>query len=166
MSSTHKAARLGTDWVLSVEDTAAPQLRPGGVIISVLASLLPPFTADVLSGKLRYPLPELPVIPGVCAVGEVDSIADDVFDIEPGQLVLLDPQVFSSFFWLSPGFLLAAKVIPTWPVLMLRRSQCRLEATATMAYLIIFSLAGQALALATRGVSCHFRYCSMPRRTD
>ena len=46
-----QAAILDLERVLTVQRTAKPLLRPSGVIISVLAAPMPPYTDDVLSGR-------------------------------------------------------------------------------------------------------------------
>ena len=46
--------------------------------------------------RLFHVLPPLPTIPGVSAVGRVEEVAEDVFDVGPGQLVFVDPQVLQA----------------------------------------------------------------------
>ena len=89
-----RAAQLGTDCVLRLEVVDNSKLRAGGVVISVLATTLPSFTEEVLSGRSFQILPELPTIPGVSAIGIVEEVASDVFNLQPGQMVCADPQVY------------------------------------------------------------------------
>lgn len=86
-----KAARLyevGT--ALKVEELAEPELKPGGVIVRVLASHVPNFMSGVVSGKLDYYVMPLPFIPGPGAIAVVEAVADDVFGFKLGQKVFCD----------------------------------------------------------------------------
>lgn len=47
--------------------------------------------------RLFHVLPPLPTIPGVSAIGRVEQVAEDVFDLETGQLVYVDPQVTNQY---------------------------------------------------------------------
>ena len=93
MAAQMQAALLGSDRVLRVQAVERPTLRSGGAIISVLATGLPPYTDEVVYGRSFHVLPELPTIPGAAPVGIVEQVADDVYDLHPGQLVAVDPQV-------------------------------------------------------------------------
>ena len=88
-----KAARLGTDRVLRLEQIECPKLRAGGVIVSVLSTTIASYADEVLSGRSFHVLAELPTTPGATAIGIVDEVADDVFDLKLGQMVFIDPQV-------------------------------------------------------------------------
>lgn len=92
-----KAARLyELGQPLKVEHIPEPKLRPGGAIVKVLSTHVPPFTDRVLSGALGYSLPTpFPVTPCDNAVGIVEAVADDVFDLQPGQIVFCDPFISS-----------------------------------------------------------------------
>lgn len=91
-----KAARLyELGKPLKVEEVPEPTLRAGGVIVKVLSSHVPPFTDRVLSGELGYAVPPLPFTPCDNAVGKVEAIADDVFNLEIGQIVFCDPFISS-----------------------------------------------------------------------
>ena len=93
-----QAARLVEGSQLRLEQVELPRLRPLGAIVSVLASMLPTYTDDVVKAASFHHtfMPERPFTPGVSCVGRVDEVADDVFDVKPGQLVLVDPLVSSS----------------------------------------------------------------------
>jgi alcohol dehydrogenase len=86
-----KAARLhkvGTP--LKVEEVAEPILKPGGAIVSILASHVPNFMNGIVSGTLDYYVMPLPFIPGPSAIGVVEAVADDVFGLNVGQKVFCD----------------------------------------------------------------------------
>ena len=44
-------------------------------------------------GALKYPHGEPPVVLGVCGVGIVKVVAEDVLEIQPGHVVFCDPMV-------------------------------------------------------------------------
>ena len=69
-----------------------PRLRAGGVIVRMRAVPVLSYTKEVLSGKLGYLFPT-PLIPGNAGVGVVESVADDVFGLVPGQWVAVDPRI-------------------------------------------------------------------------
>ncbi|UJR07391.1 hypothetical protein I4U23_011677 [Adineta vaga] len=86
---TMKAARLNAfDCPLTVETIETPKLIAGSVILRVISVPIPSFTQNVLSGKLGYKFPPFPTTPGPTAVGIIEEIADDVYDISKGQLVV------------------------------------------------------------------------------
>lgn len=90
-----KAVRLekvGTP--LQLEEIAAPTLRSGGVVVDVLCAPVLTFMKQVVSGELGYAMPT-PFTPGANGIGRVESVAEDVFDLEPGQLVYIDPMITS-----------------------------------------------------------------------
>ena len=93
-----RAARLHAyGQKLQVDEVPRPQIRSNAVIIRVLGSQLPAFTSEVVSGKRQYAMPQpFPIIPGPNSLGIVEEIGENVFDIEKGQLVLVDPRVFGS----------------------------------------------------------------------
>ncbi len=102
-----KAARLySTEQPLKVESISEPQLHSGSVIIKVLSTHVPPFTHKVISGKLGYALPEFPFTPGTSAIGIIEKVADDVFDLEIGQKVFCDPYIYSTTMGASPDAIL------------------------------------------------------------
>lgn len=91
-----KAARLHqVGSPLVVETISDPVLLKGGAIVKVLAAFLPSFTAQVLSGELNYMLPPLPFTPGSSVIGIVETVAEDVFNLNKGQLVFCDYYVRS-----------------------------------------------------------------------
>lgn len=91
-----KAARLqkiGSQ--LNIEEIAEPTLGSSGVIVRILKTFVPSFTAQVLSGELNYQLPPLPFTPGTSAVGIIEAVADNVFSLETGQMVFCDQYIAS-----------------------------------------------------------------------
>lgn len=91
-----KAARLhkiGSS--LNIEEIAEPTLRPSGVIVRILKTFIPSFTAQVLSGELNYQVPPLPFTPGTSAIGIIETVADDVSSLERGQMVFCDQYIAS-----------------------------------------------------------------------
>jgi alcohol dehydrogenase len=82
---------------LQVETIPRPNIRPGAVLIRVVGARVPAFTNEVISGKRRYAMPQpFPITPGPSSLGIVEEIGPDVFDIEVGQLVLVDPRIHGS----------------------------------------------------------------------
>ncbi|QWF84705.1 L-threonine 3-dehydrogenase [Amycolatopsis sp. CA-230715] len=65
---------------------AEPSPRGGGAVIEVLAAYVPAYTEVVARGE-RGPVPT-PLVLGPGCVGRVVSVADDVFNVEPGDVVL------------------------------------------------------------------------------
>lgn len=107
-----KAARLHElGKPLVVEEIPNPTLRPDGIIVWVLSSHIPPFTDQVLSGELGYALPLLPFTPYDNAVGVVEAVADDVFDLKVGQIVFCDPFISSHIIGGEPDAILADIVL-------------------------------------------------------
>ena len=53
---------------LAIDDVPDPKVGTGEVLVNVLATVIPPYAAEIFSGKRRYPL-EPPVISGVGAIG-------------------------------------------------------------------------------------------------
>jgi len=91
-----KAARLSSfTSPLSVEIVDEPRLIPGSVILRVLSVYIPTFTANVVDGKLPYQLPPLPTTPGPNAIGVIEEVADDVFDLSKGQIVFAGGAIYS-----------------------------------------------------------------------
>ncbi len=71
---------------LVMEDVAAPQLQPGGVIVDVKASALN--FPDVLMVQGKYQsLPDFPFSPGGEFAGVISQVADDVSDWHVGEEV-------------------------------------------------------------------------------
>lgn len=69
-----------------VDEVAEPSPRGGGAVIEVLAAYVPAYTEVVARGE-RGPVPT-PLVLGPGCVGRVVSVADDVFNVEPGDVVL------------------------------------------------------------------------------
>jgi alcohol dehydrogenase len=101
-----KASRLHELGTLKVEEIAEPTLRSGSVIVKILSTHIPPFTHQVISGELGYALPEFPFTPGTSAVGIIEVVADDVFDLEVGQKVFCDPYIYSTTIEAKPDAIL------------------------------------------------------------
>jgi threonine dehydrogenase-like Zn-dependent dehydrogenase len=68
------------------EQVAEPVLRGGGVIIKVLAAAIPAYTGVLISGS-RGSIPT-PLVLGAACVGRVEAVADDVFNVAPGDVVV------------------------------------------------------------------------------
>lgn len=102
-----KAARLHeVGKPLKIEEIAEPTLRSGSVIVKILSTHVPPFTHKVISGELGYALPEFPFIPGTSAIGMIEAVANDVFDLEIGQKVFCDPYIYSTTIEAKPDAIL------------------------------------------------------------
>lgn len=76
-----------------IEEAPDPALRPGCVIVRVLAAFVPSPMKEFTQGQVPFPLPPLPYVPGADAVGVVERVADDVHGFEPGQKVYCDDWV-------------------------------------------------------------------------
>ena len=75
---------------LRVEEVPDPELVPGAALVRVLSAFVPPYFAEMIDGRVSYPLPPLPFTPGMDTVGEVLEVADDVSGLEPGERVFCD----------------------------------------------------------------------------
>jgi NADPH:quinone reductase-like Zn-dependent oxidoreductase len=64
-----------------------PQPVAGGVVVRVVAVRIPSYTEDVFTGALAYDLPT-PLVPGPACIGQIEAVADDVFHLHRGDLVL------------------------------------------------------------------------------
>lgn len=71
---------------LSVETVPDPVLGTGEVIVEVVATSLPAYAAEVLSGERRYPL-ALPAVPGAGGVGRVLALGPDATRLAVGDWV-------------------------------------------------------------------------------
>lgn len=96
-------AEVGGSW--SVTDVADPQLRAGGVLVDVVAVRVPSYTRQVLTGELTYDLPT-PLVPGPTCVGRVRAVADDVFGVRIGEVVLCNSLYSSADVASSPDEIL------------------------------------------------------------
>ncbi|KAA6416415.1 MAG: hypothetical protein FRX49_13617 [Trebouxia sp. A1-2] len=90
-----RAVVLQSDRTLIVKQVPSPQLLPGSAIVEVLAVQVANFATDVISGALKYPHGQPPVVLGPSAVGKVLHVAEDVRDVHPGDIVYCDPMVGS-----------------------------------------------------------------------
>lgn len=79
---------------LRLEDIAEPTPQPGGVVVKILCAPVLAFMKQAFSGNLGYTMPT-PFTPGANAVGVVEAVASDVFGLEPGQPVYVDPSMAS-----------------------------------------------------------------------
>jgi len=79
---------------LKVVDCPEPKLQPGGVIVKILTAPALSFMKRVVSGELGYAMAP-PWIPGANGVGVVESIANDVGGLEPGDHVFIDPHAYT-----------------------------------------------------------------------
>ena len=79
---------------LVVREQEDPEARGGEVLVRVLATCVLPYTAEVFSGRRRYPLVP-PVVPGAGAVGRVVTVGPDATRLRAGDLVWCDPTVRS-----------------------------------------------------------------------
>ena len=102
-----KAARLKEiGQPLKIESIAEPNVRSGSAVVKVLSTHIRPFTGKVISGEMGYNLPELPFTPGTSAIGIIEAVADDVFDLKVGQKVFCDPYIYSTNIGASPDAIL------------------------------------------------------------
>jgi len=76
---------VGTPWL--VADLPDQEVMAGGVLIDVVAVRVPSYTRQVLTGALGYDLPT-PLVPGPTCIGRVRELADDVFGVQVGDVVL------------------------------------------------------------------------------
>lgn len=70
---------------LRLSDLDEPQVRPGGVLLEVLAAHVPAYT-DVVADGPRGRVPT-PLVLGAGGVGRVLAVADDVLGLSPGDIV-------------------------------------------------------------------------------
>lgn len=68
-------------------EVADPVLSSGGAVIRVLAAHLPAYTRAVAGGARGYSLPT-PLVLGPACVGLVEAVAEDVFNVAAGDIVL------------------------------------------------------------------------------
>jgi mitochondrial enoyl-[acyl-carrier protein] reductase / trans-2-enoyl-CoA reductase len=94
--------------VIDPVEMPIPDLKPGQVLVEVLAAPINPSDVLTLTGEYGM-LPPLPAIGGAEGVGRVAKVADDVTTLPVGQTVLLP---VSSGTWSTHLVLPAAKLIP------------------------------------------------------
>ena len=75
-----------TDGPLQLSDVPEPRLRDGGAVLRVRAVQIPAYTRALITGA-RGTIPT-PTVLGIGGLGRVDAVADDVFDIRPGDVVV------------------------------------------------------------------------------
>lgn len=79
---------------LEVSDISSPPLLDSSVRVRVLATHILSFTNQVVGEHFPFPLPT-PYTPGLCAIGIVEEIADDVSNVKAGQKVFCSPLITS-----------------------------------------------------------------------
>ncbi len=94
--------------VIAPVEMPIPDLKPGQVLVEVLAAPINPSDVLTLTGEYGM-LPPLPAIGGAEGVGRVAKVADDVTTLPVGQTVLLP---VSCGTWSTHLVLPAAKLIP------------------------------------------------------
>jgi len=98
-----KAVRLNSfQEPLRIETVVRPKVTNGNVLVKILASRIPAFTKGVVDGSLKYSVPPFPFTPGAGAVGWVEEVADDVFNLTKGQFVIIDPLIQSNYIAAKP----------------------------------------------------------------
>lgn len=90
---------------LVVTEVPDPRIGTGEVLIDVVATCIPPYTAEVFSGERKYPL-ETPVISGVGGIGRVAATGPDATKLRVGELVWCDATVRSRDDAVSPDITL------------------------------------------------------------
>ena len=81
-----KAALLTqTGGPLEIADVVLPELKPGDVLIRIMASGLCHTDLEAIQGRLGLPLP---LIPGHEGAGIVERVAPDVTSVKPGEHVV------------------------------------------------------------------------------
>ncbi|MBY8863102.1 zinc-binding dehydrogenase [Nocardia sp. CA2R105] len=70
---------------LNLADVPEPRLRGGGATLEVLASMIPAYTGQLVAGgRGGFPTP---IVLGPCGIARVTEAADDVFAVQPGDIV-------------------------------------------------------------------------------
>src|SRR6266478_8036728 len=78
---------------LQAREVPDPRVRPGAVVVRVLAAFAPGVMIEVTRGRVPFVLPRLPFIPGADAVGVIEELGSDVHGLQPGQIVYCDDYV-------------------------------------------------------------------------
>jgi alcohol dehydrogenase len=81
------------DSPLEAVEIPDPRLRPGAVIVRVLAAFVPGAMIEFTRGRVPFALPTPPYVPGTDAIGMVEAIADDVHGLRVGEAVYCDDRV-------------------------------------------------------------------------
>lgn len=76
---------------LEVNEVSTPQLSASSVRVRVLATHVLSFTNQVVGGQF-FPVPA-PYTPGLCAIGVVEALSDDVSGLKTGQKVFCSPLI-------------------------------------------------------------------------
>ena len=76
-------------------DQPEPKLRSGGAIVRIQAAPVLSFMKKVFSGELPGYAMATPWKPGANGVGVVESVADDVIGVKPGDQVFIDPHIYT-----------------------------------------------------------------------
>jgi len=90
---------------LSIETVPEPVLGTGEVIVDIVATRVLSYANEVFSGERKYLL-DLPVIPGVGAIGRVRATGPDATRLSVGDWVVCDPTVRSRDDVLAPDITL------------------------------------------------------------
>ncbi len=91
---------------LKVVDRPIPAPRPDGVVIRMKSAPVLSYMQGVVTGKLPYMLPAKAFIPGSDAIGVVEAVGAEVFDLPPGTLVHAGPRIASSGLYHQPDQIL------------------------------------------------------------
>jgi len=90
-----RLSRLGGE--LSFDTVPVPEVRPGSILVKVEASTLMSYIKPYVEGKLPpYHAPEGVFTPGGNCVGTIEQVGRDVWQLKPGQRVLLSSLFRSS----------------------------------------------------------------------
>ena len=110
---------------LKLETIAIPEVRSGSILVRVEASTLMSYMKAYVEGKLPpYHAPRGPFTPGGNCVGVIEAIGRDVWQLKPGQRVVLSPLFRSSEAVADPAQILlgvtsfgpdSEKVQADWP---------------------------------------------------
>lgn len=90
---------------LAIETLSDPVLGTGEVIVDVVATRVLSYSNEVFSGERKYLL-ELPVVPGIGAIGRVRAIGPDATRLAIGDWVYCDPTVRSRDDMVTPDITL------------------------------------------------------------
>lgn len=78
---------------LSVEELPDPVLRPGCAVVRIETVFMSPYMASLIDGTSELELPPRPCTPGMDAVGTVESVAEGVEGVMPGDQVYCDSYI-------------------------------------------------------------------------
>lgn len=78
---------------LVVEDLPDPVVRRGCAVVRLESVFMSPYMASLIDGTSGLRLPPRPFTPGMDAIGTVESVADDVEGVMPGDRVYCDSYV-------------------------------------------------------------------------